>query len=511
MKLPKFIFQKVKTHNTSLGDNEAFPPENEYPFDYFILKKRYNDIMSSSSKEFSDLDEQKLLNKLSKLLNRCKKIEEPFHDVLIKTCENIVTKLFNIPNDTIVFDLKIVGKVTPEKSFRIMPESHTQNEFTFDSLTDMNNFNTVILKRRFINSLIQGISYKYSSTHFFANEIYQINKELISLYDDIRKINDILLFIKEEKITDKNHMQGACVEVELGSKGEKTLIKAQGITFLHLLTETIRGLFELFASHGLPEDNKKAINIIKHSDFLLAEPWDLRFGVELWEMIGGKIKETEILPFYFTRLCELPVSKFNNKVKEILANTKLGNKLQLELYHKAKKEFDLNKISSNIKIKNLEKNIIEDDVMTVDDLNNDDLDNQDFLLSIVKTCDFNDIDFIEQDFNDYQSQLIVTIEDIELPISVVNLKVEPRSINGDILYQLHIFIDPMFQHCGLGYKIYKQFINLFGNIYSSNGRRLNDQEIISILKKLNKENDIVVFKIYNSKGINLGYEAKKIN
>ena len=42
--LPKFLFKMVKDHKTSLGDNEAFPKIGEYPFDYSILKKRFEDV-----------------------------------------------------------------------------------------------------------------------------------------------------------------------------------------------------------------------------------------------------------------------------------------------------------------------------------------------------------------------------------------------------------------------------------------------------------------------------------
>ena len=38
MKLPKFLFQYVSKHQTSLGNNLAFPPEQDCPFDYKILK-----------------------------------------------------------------------------------------------------------------------------------------------------------------------------------------------------------------------------------------------------------------------------------------------------------------------------------------------------------------------------------------------------------------------------------------------------------------------------------------
>ena len=44
MKLPKFLFQYVVKHQTSLGNNLAFPPEQDYPFDYKILKKRMKEV-----------------------------------------------------------------------------------------------------------------------------------------------------------------------------------------------------------------------------------------------------------------------------------------------------------------------------------------------------------------------------------------------------------------------------------------------------------------------------------
>ena len=44
MKLPKFLFDRIKEHNSSLGNNEAFPPEEDLPFDYKILKNRFNEV-----------------------------------------------------------------------------------------------------------------------------------------------------------------------------------------------------------------------------------------------------------------------------------------------------------------------------------------------------------------------------------------------------------------------------------------------------------------------------------
>ena len=44
--LPKFLFDAVVKHETSLGDNPAFPEEDDYPFDYTVLKEGFKDLLA---------------------------------------------------------------------------------------------------------------------------------------------------------------------------------------------------------------------------------------------------------------------------------------------------------------------------------------------------------------------------------------------------------------------------------------------------------------------------------
>ena len=129
---------------------------------------------------------------------------------------------------------------------------------------------------------------------------------------------------------------------------------------------------------------------------------------------------------------------------------------------------------------------------------------------LIANCSTDDIDFREEQINDYQFQMHVFINEVELPVWAVNLKAEPRFVNGNDLYQMHIFIDSEYQHLGLGYKIYKRFIELYGNIYSGNGRRMNNDEIISILRKLGKEPNIKLINVFNKNKQHIGYVAKLI-
>lgn len=371
MKLPKFIFDKVKTHNTSLGDNDAFPLENEYPFDYKILKKRFNDVCENLSKlniDLSDIDA--IETYASYLLKKIKDIELPIRNNLEKLCINVVNEQLSVPDETIILNCEIVDDIKPNNNVRIIPEDTDGTKFEFEDLNDINNLNKVILKRRLINSLIQGAS--YNCNKLFMNELNrklsEFNDELPYLYDKITIINDYLLFVKEEKITDKKPSQCSCVEVMLGRENEKTEINVQGLIFPYLLSETFRGFFELFASHGLPEDNEKASYIIKQSDFLLAEPWDLRFGVELWNILSKKIDNNKILPYFFTSLCEMNVDEFNESLKEIFSNTKKGKKILNHLIDDSNNEFNHNLFIDTIKTKNTNSTVLNDSYISSDEI-----------------------------------------------------------------------------------------------------------------------------------------------
>ena len=73
--LPKFIFNAVKKHQTSLGDNSAFPSGGDYPYDYSLLKTRFNEVCDAIE-EFGleNLDEDYLMSELSSSITLCKEM-----------------------------------------------------------------------------------------------------------------------------------------------------------------------------------------------------------------------------------------------------------------------------------------------------------------------------------------------------------------------------------------------------------------------------------------------------
>ena len=525
MKLPKFLFNIVSKHKTSLGNNEAFPPEEKYDFDYRILKERFNEVIGNS-KEFYDGsdDSTNIGNSLNKLIKECKEIESNNRDNLINLCVKIVNDVLQIPEETVILDCKLVDVIKPKNKFRTMPEdNYDRTGYDFEDLIDIENFNKVILKRRLINSLVQGASYRCCELYKnYIDEISSIDKRLPNIYKDIIRLNDLLLFIREEKISDDKPMQGSCVEVILGRSDEKSEIYSQGLIFPFLLNETFRGFFELFASHGLPKDFKKANFIIKQADFLLAEPWDLRMGVKLWDLIIDSNSETKLFPYFFSNLCELSTDDFNGTLKEVFAKTKKGKNIISDMLDDANHEYGMLDLKNTINAKNSEENLLNDSYLSIDDLDAYRIDDEcssgiieeegsniDYA-SIAKDCDIDDIELQEEELDIPQFQIHVYINGIEFPEELINLKLEPRTVytksGVEELNQIHIFLDESIKHIGLGFKLYCKSIITYGNVYSGKGRVMNNNEIPKIWNKL--KNEFNVSYVDNINGQCVGIKAE---
>jgi hypothetical protein len=303
--LPQFLYQAVKFHKTSLGDNPAFPGEDDHAFDYTVLKDRFKDLCTQMNDIGVPLgNTEDLLSYLSKLVVKCKELEKPIKDSLEKLCENAVNRLFAIPDGEINFMCKLVDKVKYEIDIAVTPESSGARKYKFKDIADFDLSKKAIAKRRLINSLIMGAAEYYSSMKsLYIEDLNKLNPELSDLYDKIMTINSYLNFITKEEITDDKPKQGSFVEVHVGFNGKKSTINAQGIIFPLMLHDAIKGFFELFSVYGLPTDPEKAKHIVSKADFLLAEPWDMRFGVQLWKMIFDKMEladNTNIIPYIFT-------------------------------------------------------------------------------------------------------------------------------------------------------------------------------------------------------------------
>lgn len=524
--LPQFLFKLVKTHTTSLGDNEAFPTSDEYPFDYALLKERYNEVCDAIDDiGLESLDEDYLMSELSSLVTKCKELETPVRDALEKVCENALNKLFAIPEESINMTFKLVDRIKFKSPIRMRPESSDSLKYSFKDIADIDLSNKAIGKRRFIDALIQGASYIYANVEgLYIDDIDRINPELPRLYRKIRIINDFLLFTKKEEMSDDKPMQGSYVETHLGIDDAKTTIKAQGIIFPLLFHEAIKGLFELFSAHGLPQDREKAQYIIRKADFVLAEPWDLRLGVGLWRMIFGGVEDTNMIPYMFTSFVKIPTDEFNLSVKEILSNTEKGNEIINALMTDAEYDNGYQQFTNRINARNVDKSLIQDSYFTGAETSGFEIDSEEeegvieenedadtlgeyeakpqkpieYYQNLVQSATLENIDFIEGNVNGPTEDLIVTINGEIIPRALILLMVQAVNIRISAeertpMIQVHIILNSGIQRLGLAPKIYKKLIYTFGPIYSGEGRRINKEHIAKVYAKLAQDPDLYVY------------------
>lgn len=510
--LPQFLFKLVKTHTTSLGDNEVFPNGDEYPFDYIVLKERFNEVCDAIEElGISDLSEDSLMSELSSLLKECKELETPVRDTLERICENAVNRLFAIPEGILNLKCKLVDKIKFKNAIRLRPESDGDVKYTFADVQDIDFSKKAIGKRRVINSLIQGGSYLYANIiGLYIDEINKVNPRLLQLYRAIIAINDYLLFTKKEEMTDDEPMQGSYVETHLGMDDGKTTISVQGIIFPLLLQETIKGLFELFSAHGLPTDREKAKYIIRKADFVLAEPWDLRLGVGLWKRVFGKVQDTNMIPYMFMNLISMDTDEFNLAMKEILSNTQKGNELIDDLMQSAEYDSGYQQFQNRINAKNLDRSLIKDSYFTGAETNgyeiDDTIEDVDVIEEdgepnnfeeILSTATVDNIDFIEGEEHEYGETVYLSVDGIQIPQELVNLEFRPiykRFPTGKHqIFNIDIILDPSLRGQGLGTKIYAKAVKEFGIICSRFSTRHNDDGIRAIFSKLNGFGDIEAF------------------
>lgn len=525
--LPQFLFKSVKAHETSLGDNSMFPSGGDYPFDYTILKERFNEVCDAIMElGLERLDEDYLMSELSSTLKICKEMETPIRDTLEKICENAINRLFAIPEEMLNLKCKLVDKVKFKNPIRLKPESDDKITYTFDDVSDIELFDKAVEKRRFINSLIQGAAYTYSKIlGLYVEDIDRINRDLIPLYMKIVTINDYLLFTKKEEMSDINPMQGSYVEVHLGGVGEKTTINSQGIVFPLLFQETIKGLFELFSAHGLPENKEKAVFVVKKADFVLAEPWDMRFGVTLWNKIFGRVEDTNMIPYMFTSLIRQSNEEFSISIKEILSNTNRGNELLDKLMKDAEYDNGYQQFTNRINAKNIDKSLIKDSYFSGAETNGYEIDSDssegdvieesndtdtmgqyeaepqkpiEYYQKLVQSATVENIDFLEGNEHGLTEDLIVTINGEIIPRQMILLMAQSVKIRISEeervpMLQIHIILNDGIQHMGLAPKIYTKLIYEFGAIYSGEGRRINKEHIAKVYEKLAQNPNIYVY------------------
>lgn len=371
--LPSDVVQKINAHRTSLGNNPSIPDIFDEPFLLKIAEQGFQDAKDKLKEigEIADVNETELEPALAQLILKCKKLEAPYRNELEKICINYVIDLFSVPEETVDIVTLLADDIDLNRDAIILDPIDSDGDVEFVSVEDAMLLKGEVYKRRMLNALCMGGAIRMANFDDIMDDINQLNPKLSDLYTKIISLNNYLLYTRSDfNLTDDNKMQLGTVEVSLANEENKVKIEAQGVIFPILLTELIRGFMELFTSHGLPKERAMALSVIGKSDFLKAEPWDMKFGPMLWDLLSksfNNINSIE-LPYLLKRLSKLSVDKFNYLMKEVFAKTKQGRLIMSNLSFKAKNDIEYDKFVDKMTKMKKDKGIITDEFIHPDEL-----------------------------------------------------------------------------------------------------------------------------------------------
>lgn len=329
---------------------------------------REKEIRDYFSDNIDSFPKDKVFNKLSKLIAKCKKLEEPIRDNLAKICENTAVELFQIPENALKINCEI-GDIPAGEVFHIKPD--TDEEYEYEDLNDIENSDSEVRKRKIINAISYGAANRMAeqSRGLWMDKIFDLNEELPHLYSQIMKINEYLVFNTKFEITDQSHKQGGTVKTILSHEDEMAEVDAKGIVFPILLQETVRGIIDILATYGLPDDKESARRIINVSDALENDIWYMRLGPIMWDKVCSTVDgvDTEIFPYFYKEFVTLPAADFETGMKNVFAGTKTGKNFIKDIYNRSKYNHEYDVFNTDLDLKR-EKNMITDEYISEEEL-----------------------------------------------------------------------------------------------------------------------------------------------
>lgn len=345
--LPTYIQESIESMSTPLSN--VIDKMDLYK----MVAERKQALQSHFSDDISKVTVEKIENKLSKLYAVCKKKEENLKEQLENLCYNTVVELFNLPNEGLDYEYELTDRI----DFKFHIKSDTFEKF--DGVEEE------IAKRKLINCFIMGgaMVITNNARSLFMQELFDLDEELPHLYSKIIKLNSYLLLLQKTDITDKNNRQSGYASVTLGDSERNVAVDVKATNFPVLLTESIKGLLEIIAAYGLPDNKEVMDNVLNIADVTEDEPWHMIFGVPLWNKVIGKFGDlnTTDLPYVIKILVQQSPENFFNIINEFIKDGDNVSELVEKISDRALylKEYD--DFENTLQQKN-EKSMISDNI-----------------------------------------------------------------------------------------------------------------------------------------------------
>lgn len=334
------VERKITSKQTPYHDFPAIPSGDR---DYLelISSKRFKDSVEKVRRALGDTrviqGGNPLMNLMMTtypLLNRIMGIQNRNKSKLEQLAIDLVKKELGIPDGAMNFKAELISSpMSPAEGMQSKPELPSEEDID-EFMGDVETFNLERAKRRFINSLIQGAAFK--GGHMFnlvSSELNDIDPQLMNLYTTTQSLMEhaYWLFPDMEGMASGGGGGGQLGQSDIDPETNPPTVKAKAVTFPLLVHELVKGVYEVFGTHGLPDDPRQQEMIIKAEDTLPAEIWDSRFGPIFWEKFleahPDELFEDDkkhIQHYLFMRFSKLEAEEFFKVVKLVLSNNPKG-------------------------------------------------------------------------------------------------------------------------------------------------------------------------------------------
>jgi len=334
------VERKITGKQTPFHNFPAMP-EMDRDFIELISSKRFKDSVDKVRMAMGDTRTIQGQNALGQLMNtvvqamqRLVMIQSQNAETLEALAVKLVKEELGIPDGAMQFDAQLVMQpMGAAEGMQSNPEMPSEEEVE-ELMGDIENFNLERAKRRFINSLIQGAAFKGGHMYVMVrDDINDINPKLMNLYAVTQSLMEHAYWIFPDMEGMAGGGGGQMGQSEVDEETDPPTVKARAVTFPLLVHELVKGVYEIFGTHGLPDDPRQQEMILKAEDTLPSEIWDSRLGPVFWEKFVStypiELFEDDmkhIQHYLFMRFSALSAEEFMRVAKMILSGDPKGEK-----------------------------------------------------------------------------------------------------------------------------------------------------------------------------------------
>ena len=334
------IERKITGKETPYHDFPAIP-KMDRDFIELISSKRFKDSVDKVRRYMGNTQViqggnplMQLMMTVGQAMQQIIGIQMRHKEELEQLAIKLVKDEMGIPEDAMQFKAELVMQpMGAAEGMQQEPELPSEEEVE-EFMGDMESFNLERSKRRFINSLIQGAAFKGGHMYVLvSNELNDMDPRLLNLYGVSQSLMEHAYWIFPDMEQMAGGGGGQMGQSEVDEETDPPTVKAKAVTFPLLVHELVKGVYEIFGTHGLPDDPRQQEMILNAEDTLPAEIWDSRLGPIFWEKFMATYPmelfdedKKHIQHYLFMRFSALDAKEFFRVANLILSGDPKGNK-----------------------------------------------------------------------------------------------------------------------------------------------------------------------------------------